>query len=650
VHAIIKRALSADPAQRFASMGTVAAALARDRRRARVFAIVVAALVAGGVIGGVAMRRHTTAQSCESARLPQTWSAHRAQKIRGAFGDAAWAQASVDTLDTVAKHWGTTYHAVCAATRVRGEQSDRLLELRMRCLDRALDRFDALATALEKPLDNASRAEAASAIAQLPHPEACRTLVDAAELALPTDSAQRTRVIELERASDRAWADYALGRYREARDAVVALETQARPLDAPGLHAGLAVLGAAIESRIGEPAVGRARLERALAEAAKAHAYELEHVVWTRMLRHELFAGNPARVLEWEKFARAAALHAGLEGAEIDGIVGEALRDAGQPSRARDVLLHALESNDPLRTDQRAIIEMNLGSVELAMGQAFLAEEAFKRALELARAQLGDGHPSLAIYRDKLAEAERARGRIASALAHHDASIALRTAAYGDGDRSVATARFHRAETLIEAGQLAKAATDLDAARAIRTKIFGERSPRLGEIDVALGDIALARGKKAEALARYDGAVALDPRLDVTWRRWIAGGSRPTVDDAPPSIEPFSVERAPMLAERVHTLGQFPSQAFADQIATAFRSAHTDDPTLAVATGDALTYSLQSAKAVPFYRIAIGALAKEPSRMRLRALRGLINTVRDPDAQQEAAALAKQMPELAEPR
>jgi hypothetical protein len=101
-----------------------------------------------------------------------------------------------------------------------------------------------------------------------------------------------------------------------------------------------------------------------------------------------------------------------------------------------------------------------------------------------------------------------------------------------------------------------------------------------------------------------------------------------------------------MLAERVRASGQFPSQAFADQIATAFRSAHTDDPTLAVATADALTYSLQSARAVPFYRIAIAALAKEPSRMRLRALRGLINAVRDPDAQQEAEALAKQMPEL----
>ena len=509
VHAIAKRALASDPAARFASMDDVVAALSRDRRRTVVIAIAAAALVLGAVGGALAMR--ASGDSCETDRAARAWNP---AKVRAALGDAAWTSTAVAALDAHAARWTAAYHDVCSA-----RQSDRLLELRTRCLDRALDRFGVLADALAGPLEPSQRAEAASAIAQLPPPAACTTISDPAELALPADRTQRAQAIAAEHALDRVWADYALGRYREAREAIAALEQQTSKLDADGLRAALATLAAAVESRVGDPSAARGKLERALAATAKAHAAELEHVVWTRLLRHELFAGNPARVLEWEQFARAAAARAGLQGAELDGIVGEALRDAGQLDRARELLDRALASRDPLRPDQRAIIEMNLGSVELAGGKPDLAEAAFQRALVLATQQLGVDHPSLAIYRDKLAEADRARGRFTSALAHHDASVALRTAAYGDADRSVATARFHRAETLLAAGNLERAKADLDAALAIRTKVLGAQSPRLGEIEAALGDVALASGDQAGARAHFDRAAVLDPRLDLSARR-----------------------------------------------------------------------------------------------------------------------------------
>src|SRR5205085_339648 len=135
-------------------------------------------------------------------------------------------------------------------------------------------------------------------------------------------------------------------------------------------------------------------------------------------------------------FAHAAAVRAGHEGAEIDGIIGEALRDAGQLDAARERLARALASKDPLRGDQRALLEMNIGSVELAAGAPAPAQAAFERALALARGQLGSHHPSLAIYLDKLAAAERARGRIHDALLLGQQSFALRRDAYGEDDRS----------------------------------------------------------------------------------------------------------------------------------------------------------------------------------------------------------------------
>ena len=647
VHAIVKRALAADPAKRFASMDELVVALSRDRRRTRVILGVAAgALVIGAVGGAAAYRAQSEVHRCDTDRGAQAWSPTRATRIRTSLGDAPWSTAAVNALGSHAQQWDAAYRGVCEATRVRGGQSDRLLELRMRCLDRALDRFEVLAATLEGPLEPGPRMEAAGAIAQLPQPDACRTVVDPAELALPADPAQRDRVLAAERTLDRAWTDFALGRYREARETVVALESTTSNLDADGLQATLATLAAAIESRVGDPTAARARLDRALAATAKARATALEHVVWTRLLRHELFAGTPARAIEWEPFARAAALRAGLDGAELDGIIGEALRDAGQLARARASLNRALASHDPLRKDQRAIIEMNLGSVELAMGQPVLAEGAFQRAFELARAQLGDGHSTLAIYLDKLADADRARGRIASALAHHDRSVALRTATYGEADRSVATARFHRAETLLEAGQLARATTDLEAARAIRAKALGEASPRLGEIEAALGDVELARGRPKEALARYERAAALDRRLDLAARR-MAAGENPTVEAIakPPAIEPFSVERAPLFARLIDYVPELQRGAFAHAVYAAWQAARTEDPTLTLATADALRAAGRRADAEALYRAALRALADEPSRMRLHALRALT----DADAKAQADALSRQLPELPPP-
>src|SRR5207302_1014516 len=106
-------------------------------------------------------------------------------------------------------------------------------------------------------------------------------------------------------------------------------------VDAPRVKAELLALDAAIEARIGEPAVAHAKLDEALVAAASANAPALEADIWARRLRDELFAGDPAKVLEWASFARAAAARAKQGSDEIDGIIGEALRDSGKLGRAR---------------------------------------------------------------------------------------------------------------------------------------------------------------------------------------------------------------------------------------------------------------------------------------------------------------------------
>ena len=623
LHALVVRALAADPLARFPSMDALAAALGRDRRRRhRVLALLAGGAIAGAALGVVAYRHHATHDPCDgaAARLETVWSTASTERVRAELGPTPWAARALEGLDANAVQWGHSYRAVCEASRVRGAQSDTLLDLRMRCLDRALARFDALATALATPLDAGTRAEATGAVAELPPPDACETLDDPAELALPADPARRARVTDAERTLDRAWAQYALGRYPVAGKIVHELGS-VKELGAPALEAAVLLLDASITSRIGQPSAARAQLEAALTAAAAARTPELEAQVWARLLRHELFSGNPARVIEWEPFAHAAAVRAGHEGAEIDGIVGEALRDAGQLEAARAHEQRALASADLLRADQRALLEMNAGSVELAAGSPALAEAAFSRGLALARQALGDGHPTLAIYYDKLAAADRARGRIRDALALHDLSLAARTAAYGATDRSVATSLLGRARTLLEADRPEDAMRDAAKALEIRTAQAGPASPRLGEIIALQGEIAAASGDRHAALELYDRAATLDPRLDLTARR-AAAGADVSYTSLPETIDPLTVDRGAALALRLTLMSHDDARPLA--IALRARLARIPppvDPALALPIGEAMLLIGDTSSAQAIARAQLAQLADEPSRSRARAQR-----------------------------
>jgi len=672
VHEIVVRALAPVPADRFPTMEALAAALGRDRRRHRVIGLAAAAALVGAAVGAAAYRSQAGGDPCNDGaqRRATVWNPTTAAAVRTTLGDAPWSARALATLEGRAAAWEGSYRRICEASRVHGAQSDTLLDLRMRCLDRALDRLGALSAAIATPLDptdsslpadgspraevvtapaTLTRVDAAAAILDLPDPTPCETLHDAGELALPADPAKRARVTEVERELDRAWAAYALGRYRDARALVLAIEQRIADLEAPALRAAVLLLAATVEGRTGTPAAARARLELALGAAAAARTPGIELDVWSRLLRHELFAGNAHRVVDWGPFARAAAARAGRDGGELDGIIGEALRETGQLDAARERLQRALATKDPLRADQRALIEMNIGSVELAAGDVRAADTAFTRAYELARGALGDGHPTLSLYLDKLASVDRARGRIGAALARHEDSLANRRAAYGAGDRAVATSLIQRARTWIEGGQLVRARMDLEVARAIRTKAYGEASPRLGEIDAVRADAELAGGADAAARELYDQAATLDRSLSLSGRRLAAGAAVP-LDELPTTLDPFSVDRATALAARVALLPREQAAPLAAALLARWRIlGPASHPALALAIATALRGVGDRPTAATVLETALSVLGDEPSLTRLQLVQELARDVDGPAAQAaqaQAASLVAQLPEL----
>jgi tetratricopeptide (TPR) repeat protein len=457
-----------------------------------------AAIVATGAVLGVLVFHHGGDRCAGDDKLREVWNADARDAARAGLTGVAWSGETIKALDDVADHWNVSYHEVCANTR-----SGALLATRMRCLHRALVRLGALATALTGKLDGPGRIAAPAAVGELPNSEDCERIPTTDDAG--TDPATEAKLAQ-------AWAQVGLGHYKQARDQLV------RPTQ-PRAAAEALVLSSAIESQVGDPRIARTQLDDALVAAGSAKAPDLQYDIWLRQLRNEPVISEPTRMSALATAARAAAARAGLQGAEADAIFGEALRNAGDYASARDVLGKAISTTDPLRPEQRAAIEMNLGATQLALGDPTTALKTLQTARDRVVTARGDRHPDLAVYDDQLAAALRAQGKLRNAQKLHARSLELREAAFGREDRSIATSLYNRALTETEGGDMQKAFADLQQAIAIRTKAFGPTSSRLGELYLALSDAVSAAATppawvEIDAAAMRAKAIGLDPRLE----------------------------------------------------------------------------------------------------------------------------------------
>ncbi|HET9993564.1 MAG TPA: serine/threonine-protein kinase, partial [Kofleriaceae bacterium] len=210
VHHVAVRALAPEPADRFPSMREVVRALKRDHRRVRFGVVIACTAVVGASLGAWTMHRGGGGDACADAAVHRglVWNESVRSGVKAGLAGAPWSARTIAAFDEASRAWEASYRNVCEATRVHGGQSDALLQLRMRCLDRSLDRLGALANALAGPkdahgvpdapagdaspsLDAAARVAAPTAVAGLPQPAECEALTDAAALALPADPAQR---------------------------------------------------------------------------------------------------------------------------------------------------------------------------------------------------------------------------------------------------------------------------------------------------------------------------------------------------------------------------------------------------------------------------------------------------------------------------
>ena len=472
------RGLSAEPGERFATMDELLTELATVPGSWRARGLAAVAVVAvGGAVWVAASDSASEVCSGAERQLEDIWGQRRAGAIAAAFDEAeipyamdVWGRVA-PRIDGWAETWTQMHREACEATRVRGEQSSAVLDLRMACLERARQRLDAVVGVLEGGTPSAI-ANAHELAEGLPSLDRCAdvTALQADVPPPPAEEAEAVAVIRsdlaestaLRQAGEPKGALAAAGRAAAAMEALVYEPIQAEVL---------VELGAALDDA-GEYDEAEKRLRKAIELGMRWRQWGVARFAILKLIR----------VLGYQKARHEEAL--ALKDAALGLSHGSAMLEA----RARTSIANVLER----------------------MGRFGEAEEAHREVLALQREALGDDdHPDLAPARNNLGNVLFATGKYAEAEVEYRAALVARTVTLGEEHPEVAASRNNLGLVLQSQGKYEAAIAEHRAVLEIRRKVLGPDHPDMGASHNNLAMVLQLTKQFGEAEAEYRAALQI---------------------------------------------------------------------------------------------------------------------------------------------
>ena len=524
VRRALMKGLSLQASERFPTMDALLEALAREQRRTRRWwvALGVGSAVGLGVaVAGVAV--HQRAQVCAGAQglMAEAWSPEAKQRAQAALVATGRpfapevARTVTRVLDGYASDWVRQRTEACEATRLRGEQTESLLSLRVVCLERRRKEVGALARLLAE-VDGKGVERAVEAAHALPSLQECADVEAlATQQPLPEAPARRAEVERLlgQLAEVRMLRES--GRYAKALERVRALESQVRATAWLPLQAEQHLYQGWLRWTVGEREEALRDLALAVREADAGRADRLRLVALTRLLVMHGMREQPELASVWSQQAEAALARLGgeplLEGELLASQGNLALvQDRYQEAQERLEKAHALQAKVlPVEHPRRTEVTFNLGLVARRLEQPERAVALLSEALRQGEAALGRAHPSLARYRAVLAMALRDAGKPEQALVQAQESVALRKATFGPEHPFVADALDELGMCLLALGRHAEALEVYQSTLAIRQKAALEPEDEAFQPTYdGIGQALLGLGRVAEAVTTLEKALA----------------------------------------------------------------------------------------------------------------------------------------------
>lgn len=618
---VLTRGLCADPAARFESMDAIVAELELDRARPQRWLVpgaLFAAVAAAALTIALTSKDPRAACAGAEAELAAVWNDQRRAQIRSAFAasEAGYANRAADTvlaaLDGWSKDWTRMHTATCRATRIDKTQSEALLDVRMACMKRHLDRLDAVAAELSTA-DRDTVANAANAASALGSVDACADTTSLQSVVTPGNAAQAKAVAELRRELAVANALFAAGRYDRASAAIAPLIGRAESIGFAPATAEANLIAARVAMRKGHHEDAEARAYASLWAAQAGRDDHAAAAAWLTLLDNAGVGGRYDHAAHLGNHASAAIDRVGAPPrlrARMTAALGLIAYNRGAYEEANQQLGRALELSKELHGDRHidvARAHTNLGNLARARAQYDTALVHHRTALRIDTELRGKGHPVLGRHLHNIAGVLRLQGKPRQALQHYTKALAVKRAALGAehhevaltqnsiglvhfdlGDIKTARAHFERAlagfrkakhgETglalhnlgLAEAAQSDHRAALEHFAEALGAyqSVHGDRHERVARLLVAMGRSALALGDKTRARAwatRANGiAAASDEMLHIAAEatRILSETRRARPRRAEPAPRPVRLARpqAPETAPKPGTKPQPPPQ------------------------------------------------------------------------------------------
>jgi tetratricopeptide (TPR) repeat protein len=444
---VLARGLREAPEARWPSMRALLDAMARARPAPLRTAGVLAAFLAVGLVA-VAMHRPAPAvcTGAESA-WGQAWDPSRADAVRAAFlrsgrPSAPFALGQVArAMEDYRAGWISMHRNTCEATHVRGEQSEALLDLRMRCLDDRRKQVDALARVLADADGNVVDRSISATMALPPTLDCANTQALSATVP-PPDGAHRASVDALgDRLAESNALEYA-GQY----DRGLAI---ARPALEAARATGYAPLVDKLLLATGRLALGandlpgsEALLHEAAATALDAREDLIAADAWTVLVRVVgMLGGRIAEAKVYGRYAEAAIRRAGgdpeREATRLRyvGIVvsrREHKLEAGRELIERARAMFA-SSRGPRFDFDVASCDEGIAGIEFDRGHPDVALPLFRRVAEVREHLFGENHPSVAVALVNVGETLTKLGRAQEALPVLRRSLGLAAALSASG-------------------------------------------------------------------------------------------------------------------------------------------------------------------------------------------------------------------------
>jgi eukaryotic-like serine/threonine-protein kinase len=525
VRAVLARGLSERPQDRYPSMEALLVDLRLARHPPRPMwplAIAGAALAAAAVFGYRGLRgRQTSLCQGAPAKLSAIWNPARRQAVRSAFlasgvpyAEHAFGAVSM-AIDRYVDEWAAGYTLACEDTRLRGEQSEDMLDRRMACLEQRRLELGAKVNVLARA-DRASLEKAAQMAQSLSPLADCADRVRLASRVMPPGGATRTEVERSWEELGRAKALFESGRYAEGEPVARRVAEQATLLRYRPLEADAQLTLALLLDAKGEYSPAEVALRKALRAAQAGGVEDVAARAWIGLVRVVgVRQQHHAEAHEWALDAEAhlESLHSSdatlglLLSAKSDLLYQEGkfeqAVETGQ--KARSVLERTLGSE----AAPVAEVLKTIGNADADLGKTDAARAAYEQARDIWQKALGPDHPAVAAAWNNLGTLQLEHESFNDALANFRRALDIWTGSLGPDHPMVAIATTNIGEALRALGDREGATAAFRSALAIRTRALGADHPLCAGNIANLGNIALDVGDNHEAYRWFEQALEI---------------------------------------------------------------------------------------------------------------------------------------------